>query len=62
MSTLKITQTRSLIGQSKRHRDTIRTLGLRRINHTVTHTDSPSLEAQLRLVAHMVRVEPAGKE
>ncbi len=62
MADLKITQTRSVIGQSKRHRATLRTLGLRRINHSVTQKQSPSLDAQLRLVAHLVKVEPAGKE
>lgn len=58
---LKITQTRSTIGQSPRHRATLKSLGLRGIDSTVTReASSPSLDGQLRLVAHLVRVEEEG--
>jgi large subunit ribosomal protein L30 len=56
---LRITQVRSKIGTQERHRGTLRALGLRRIGHTVEHEDSPQLQGMLRLVARLVRVEPA---
>lgn len=58
-TTVKITQIKSLIGQSPRHRATIATLGLRGIRSTVTRPQTESLSGQLRLVAHLVRVEDA---
>jgi large subunit ribosomal protein L30 len=59
MSTLRITQVRSEIGTQRRHRGTLRALGLRRIGQTVEHEDSPQLQGMIRLVARLVRVEPA---
>lgn len=56
---LKITQTRSRIGQKPRHRATLDTLGLRKINDTTIRERTDSLEGQLRLVNHLVRVEEA---
>ena len=55
--TLRITQVRSTAGSRPEHRATLRTLGLRGIRTTVEREASPSLEAQLRLVSHMVKVE-----
>jgi large subunit ribosomal protein L30 len=55
--TLRITQTRSQIGQSERHRGTLRALGLGKIGRTVEHADSPSLTGMLRKVRHLVKVE-----
>lgn len=57
MSRLAITQVRSQIGTQKRHRGTLRALGLRRIGQTVQHEDSPVLQGMLRMVAWLVRVE-----
>ena len=57
MSTVKVTQIRSTIGQSKKHEGTIRALGLGRIGRTVEHKESPELAGQLRHVAHLVKVE-----
>jgi len=59
MADVIITQVKSQIGQSPRHRGTLQTLGLRGINTSVTRSTSPSLDGQLRLIAHLVRVEPA---
>ena len=56
-STLRITQVKSTIGSSPRHRATLRTLGLRGIGKTVERPRSESLDGQLRLVAHLVKVE-----
>ncbi len=57
MSTVKITQIRSAVGQSKPHGGTLRALGLGKIGRTVEHKDTPELAGMLRHVAHLVRVE-----
>ena len=56
---LKITQVRSRIGQKPRHRATLDTLGLRKINDTTVRERTEVLEGQLRLVNHLVRIEEA---
>ena len=60
MSAVKITQTRSTIGQSSRHERTLRALGLGRIGRTVEHEDSPQLRGMLRQVRHLVSTEAKG--
>lgn len=62
MSSVKITQTKSRIGQSPRHRATLDSLGLRKINDVTVRERTDVLEGQLRLVAHLVAVEDASKE
>lgn len=62
MAQVKITQTRSVITQSPRHRKTLETLGLRGINKSVVREESNSLAGMLRLVEHLVKVEPTGSE
>jgi len=57
MATLRITQVRGVIRTRPEHRGTMRALGLRRINQTVEHTDSPVLQGMLRKVANLVKVE-----
>jgi large subunit ribosomal protein L30 len=57
MSRLKLTQTRSAIGQSPRHRGTLRALGLGRIGNTHELDASPVLAGMLRKVRHLVKVE-----
>ena len=57
MAKLKITQTRSAIGQTARHRGTLRSLGLGKIGRSVEREDSPETEGMLRRVRHLVRVE-----
>jgi large subunit ribosomal protein L30 len=59
VKTLRITQTRSTIGQSAKHRGTMRALGLTRIGRSVEHKESPALAGMLRRVRHLVRVEDA---
>jgi large subunit ribosomal protein L30 len=54
---LKITQTRSSIGQSAKHRGTLRALGLGKIGRTAEHQETPQLAGMLRKVRHLVRVE-----
>ena len=57
MSKVKITQVRSQIGQSQRHRGTLRALGLGKIGRSAEHAESPQLAGMLRKVRHLVRVE-----
>ncbi len=57
MAKLKITQTRSAIGQSQRHRGTLRALGLGKIGSSAEHAESPQLAGMLRKVRHLVRVD-----
>ncbi len=54
---LRITYVKSAIGYSERHKATIRTLGLRRLNQTVVHADTPTLRGMLAKVNHLVRIE-----
>jgi large subunit ribosomal protein L30 len=54
---LRITQTRSAIGQSRTHRGTLRALGLGKIGRMREHEDSPALAGMLRKVRHLVRIE-----
>jgi large subunit ribosomal protein L30 len=56
-SKLKLTQVRSSIGQSPRHRGTLRALGLGRIGSTREHSAGPVLAGMLRKVRHLVKVE-----
>jgi large subunit ribosomal protein L30 len=57
VSKVRVTQVRSEIGQSQRHRGTLRALGLGKIGRTAEHTDGPVLAGMLRKVRHLVRVE-----
>ena len=57
MPKLKVTQTRSAIGQTQAHRGTLRALGLGRIGRTVQRQDSPETLGMLRRVRHLVRIE-----
>ena len=59
MTKLKVTQVRSQIGQSERHRGTLRALGLGKIGRTAEHEESPQLAGMLRKVRHLVRIEEA---
>lgn len=54
---LRITLVKSPIGYSRRHKETVRALGLRRINQTVEHVDGPTLQGMLYKVNHLVRIE-----
>ena len=57
MAKLKLTQVRSSITQSKRHRGTLRALGLGRIGKSNEIEDGPVLQGMLRKVRHLVNVE-----
>ncbi len=54
---LRITLVKSSIGYTKRHKATVRALGLHHLNETVEHVDSPSLRGMIYKIAHLVKVE-----
>ncbi|GAB1233215.1 50S ribosomal protein L30 [Ferrigenium sp. UT5] len=55
--TLKVTQIKSVIGTKQSHRDTVRGLGLRRINHTVVVEDTPAVRGMINKVYYLVKCE-----
>ncbi len=57
MAMLRITQVRSLIGRPRDQRDTVRSLGLKRIRHSVVQPDRPEIRGMLRKVPHLVVFE-----
>jgi len=60
MSDLKVTQRKSLIGGNKAQRDSMRSLGLKRIGDSVVQPDRPEIRGMINAVAHLVEVDPAG--
>ena len=56
-SPVRVTQRRSRNGADKRQLDTLRSLGLRRIGHTVEVKDSEQARGMLHAVRHLVEVE-----
>ncbi len=60
---IRITLIKSPIGYSKKyHKDTIRALGLHRMNQTVEHMDTPTLRGMLAKIQHLVRVEEVSSD
>jgi large subunit ribosomal protein L30 len=54
---LKVTQLRSTIGATRRQRDTVRALGLKRIRHAVVKDDRPEIRGMIAKVRHLITVE-----
>jgi len=57
MARLKVQQRRSIIGCKQNQRDTLRTLGLKRIGDVVVKEDRPEIRGMLQTVRHMIVVE-----
>ena len=57
MPRLKVTQVRSVIGSKQNQRETLRSLGLKRINDVVVKDDRPEIRGMIHTVTHLVRVE-----
>jgi large subunit ribosomal protein L30 len=57
MTNLKITQTKSVISEKQNQRDTLRTLGLKKIGQSVVREDRPEVLGMIRTVNHLVAVE-----
>lgn len=62
MAKLRITYAKSAIGYSEVQKETIRSLGLRKLNSTVIQDDSPAIRGMVFKVRHLVRVEELGDE
>ena len=59
MAQIRVTYVKSAIGYRQSQKDTIRSLGLRRLNQTVVVDDNPSNRGMVNTVRHLIRVEPA---
>jgi large subunit ribosomal protein L30 len=59
MAELRITQVRSTVGARWRQRESLRTLGLKRIRHSVVREDNPQTRGLIAAVSHLVKVEEA---
>ena len=57
MARLKVTQIRSVIGSKDNQRQTVRSLGLKRIHDTVVKEDRPEIRGMVATVTHLVSVE-----
>lgn len=57
MAKLKVTQVKSGIDRSQRQKDTLRALGLRKINHSVEHEATPQIIGMIKKVLHLVKVD-----
>jgi large subunit ribosomal protein L30 len=57
MSSLKVTQVKSVIGSKQDHKRTVRALGLKRIRDSKVHEDTPQIRGMVHKVRHLVRVE-----
>lgn len=62
MSKLAITYRKSGIGYRQTQKDTLRKLGLKRLNQTVVHDDTPAIRGMVAKVSHLVEVSEEGGE
>jgi large subunit ribosomal protein L30 len=57
MSTkLQVTLVKSTIGRPKKHRDIVAGLGLKKLNHSVEHTDTPEVRGMISKISHLLSV------
>ena len=59
MAKIKVTYVKSAIGYRQSQKDTIRSLGLRRLNQSVVVDDNPSMRGMVETARHLVRVDAA---
>lgn len=59
MAKVKITQVKSLIDRPKRQKETVKALGLKKINDTVVKEVTPQITGMINKVAHLIEVEEA---
>lgn len=57
MAKVKITQIKSIIGQSERQRKTLKSLGINKMNQTVELEANPQILGMIEKVKHLVRIE-----
>lgn len=56
MAKIKVTQVRSIIGRPQRQKDTMRSLGFRKMNQTVEHEATPQILGMVAKVKHLIKV------
>ncbi len=54
---IRVTLVKSPIGYPQPQKDTVRALGLRRMNYTVEHVDTPAIRGMIAKVVHLIRIE-----
>ena len=59
---LKITKVKGTIGTKPKHRDNLRSLGLKRIRHSVVRPDTPEVRGMVQAVRHLIVVEEVAGE
>ena len=57
MAKLKVTYVKSAIGYNQKQKSTVKALGLRKLNQTVEHDDTPAIRGMINKVSHLVAVE-----
>lgn len=57
MAKLRIKYVKSAIGYAKNQKETIRSLGFRKLQQTVEHEDNPAIRGMVHTVSHLVQVE-----
>ena len=58
-ATVRVTLVKSIIGTKQSHRDTVRGLGLRRMNHSRVLVDTPEVRGMINKVSYLLKVEAA---
>jgi len=59
MAKFKVTQVRSVIDRPQRQKDTVKALGLKKMNQSVVVEATPSVEGMIKKVSHLLKVEKA---
>lgn len=59
---LKITQIKGTVGTKPKHRENLRSLGLKRIRHSVVRHDTPEVRGMIQAVRHLIVVEEVAGE
>jgi len=54
---LRVTLVKSAIGYSKRQKNTVQALGLRKLGQTVQHQDTPAIRGMINKISHLLRVD-----
>jgi large subunit ribosomal protein L30 len=57
MNKVRITQIKSIIDRPQNQKDTVRALGLKKMNQTVEHTRTPQVDGMIHKVRHLLKVE-----
>ena len=59
MAKVKVTQVKSVIDRPQRQKDTVKALGLRKLNQSVVVEATPQVEGMIKKVSHLLKVEKA---